>query len=252
MPRVSTASVRQSLVRRVRRGLHLLGWSRSREPVRRTRRGGKAIEVRRLHVGCGTEILEGWCNVDIQDLPGVDVVVDVTREFPFRDIEYIFSEHFIEHLGFEAAVRFLQDCLRSLRPGGVLRLTTPNLDWVWSTHYSLNAGGEEKHRQTYMLNRAFYAWGHRFLFSPQLLESLLRAVGFAQVCRQTYGESSHADLRGIERHQEYGGSPELPDLLVYEAVKAEGQPPPAEPTLDELLASAQTEFLGHLQWRLDG
>jgi len=251
MARVSTASVRQSLVQRVRRRLHLLGWSRSREPVRRARPGGDAIEVSRLHVGCGTEILEGWYNLDLQDLPGVDMVVDVTQEFPFRDVEYIFSEHFIEHLGFEAAVRFLQDCLRALRPGGVLRLTTPNLDWVWSTHYSVNDDGEEKRRQTYMLNRAFYAWGHRFLFSPQLLESLLRAVGFEETSRRAYGKSPHDALRGIERHQQYGGSPELPDLLVYEAVKGQAPRSPADPAFDELLASAQGEFLDHLEWRLD-
>ena len=36
-----------------------------------------------LHVGCGPERLDGWVNVDIQQLPSVDVVADVTQGLPF-------------------------------------------------------------------------------------------------------------------------------------------------------------------------
>jgi len=83
---------------------------------------------RRLHVGCGTEIISGWCNIDLQELPGIDLVLDVTREFPFSDADYIFCEHFIEHLRFDDGLRFLEGCWRSLTDGGVLRISTPNLD----------------------------------------------------------------------------------------------------------------------------
>ena len=63
---------------------------------RRTRGAGeRRISVDKLHVGCGTAIIPGWFNVDLQQLPGVDLALDVTREFPFVDVRYIFCEHFL-------------------------------------------------------------------------------------------------------------------------------------------------------------
>ena len=45
----------------------------------------------RLHVGCGRARLEGWVNIDMQDLPGVDVVADVTGGLEFRDCEAVYA-----------------------------------------------------------------------------------------------------------------------------------------------------------------
>src|SRR5258708_3754569 len=94
----------------------------------------------RLHIGSGRERMEGWVNVDNQALPGVDVVADVTLGLQFSNVEAIFAEHFIEHLRIDLAVGFLREAWRVLGRGGWIRLSTPNLDWVWSTHYRL--GGE--------------------------------------------------------------------------------------------------------------
>src|SRR6185295_12936038 len=85
----------------------------------------------RLHVGCGPMTLNGWVNVDNQPYPGVDYVLDVTQGLPFSNAEFIFAEHFIEHLEFDAARTFLKNCRKILRDDGTLRVSTPNLDWVW-------------------------------------------------------------------------------------------------------------------------
>lgn len=89
----------------------------------------------RLHIGCGASPIEGWVNVDIQDGAGVDRLLDVRRGLPFEDVELIFAEHFIEHLTLEESLAFLAECRRILLPEGVLRLSTPNLDWTWLSHY---------------------------------------------------------------------------------------------------------------------
>ena len=52
----------------------------------------------RLHVGCGSLILPGWINVDLESQPGVDHVLDVRRGLPFGNLRYVFAEHFLEHL----------------------------------------------------------------------------------------------------------------------------------------------------------
>ena len=99
----------------------------------------------RLHIGSGNVRLPGWTNVDAQRLPGVDVVADVTRGLDFAAAEAVFSEHFLEHLAVDDALRFLLEAHRVLMDGGWVRLTTPNLDWVWLTHYRL--AGEAAERQ---------------------------------------------------------------------------------------------------------
>ena len=88
-----------------------------------------------LHIGSGLAHLDGWLNVDLRSLPGVDIAMDVTRRFPFDGVDSIYAEHFIEHLAVDEALEFLENSWRALAPGGKIRLSTPNLEWVWLTHY---------------------------------------------------------------------------------------------------------------------
>lgn len=199
-------------------------------------------------MGCGEQVLQGWCNIDIQALPGVDLVHDVTQGFPFVDVELIFCEHFIEHLELDDGVRFLFNCYASLQPGGVMRVSTPNLDWVVLTHYRPTAEDlERKIEDAFMLNRAFHGWGHRFLYNREILDHLLRGVGFSEVAPCSYGESSQPPLRGLERHPRSEFTPDLPDVIIFEAVR--GQDKPNARALEQLLARATTSYLQYLPWR---
>ncbi len=84
--------------------------------------------MKKVHVGSGPHnLMEGWINVDIRPFKGLDRVLDVTREWPFAEVDYVYGEHFIEHLPLEGAIAFLANAGASLKRGGVLRLTTPNL-----------------------------------------------------------------------------------------------------------------------------
>lgn len=174
---------------------------------------------KKLHVGCGDSRLEGWVNVDLAPYPAVDVVQDVTKALPFSDCSYIFAEHFIEHLSLDDAGRFLALCRSALSASGVVRLTTPNLDWVWSTQYHPTTWGDSQEAvgDCLRLNRSFYGWGHRFLYNWQALDLILRAAGFAQVVPCQRNHSTHSALRDLERHETYPDEPTLPHVLVAEA-----------------------------------
>ena len=193
----------------------------------------------RLHVGAGRERLEGWVNVDIQDLPGVDVVADVTQGLDFSNVEAIYAEHFLEHLPLDAAVDFLLECHRVLAPGRWLRLSTPNLDWVWATHYPPGLSAEAKARQSLIANRAFHGWRHRFLWNREILGRALAACGFEEVRWCRYGESGQPVLAGLERHETYEDSDELPHVVIAEARKGE----PAPQALAALRQEMDREFL---------
>src|ERR1051325_1653134 len=173
----------------------------------------------RLHIGYGPVALPGWINVDILPYEGVHVLCDVRNGLPFTNVEFIFAEHFIEHLALADGLRFLKECRRVLAEDGVLRLSTPNLDWVWLTHYKPPAEmtTEEELFGCLEINRAFHGWGHQFLYNRHVLGRALRSAGFAEVTERTYGESEIAELRNLERHERHRDLVNAPSVLVIEA-----------------------------------
>lgn len=173
----------------------------------------------KLHNGSGPIVLPGWINIDSKPYPGVDRVLDVRDGLPFRAVDVMFAEHFLEHLTLAEADRFLRDCRAALGASGVLRLTTPNLDWVWATHYRPpdTLGADHALRGCLELNRAFHGWGHRFLYNFTMLAALLRHCGFRNVVACKYGESDVPALHGIERHEVSPSFGSLESLLIVEA-----------------------------------
>lgn len=196
----------------------------------------------RLHLGCGRARMEGWVNVDIQPLPGVDLVADVTQGLRFADAEAIFAEHFLEHLPLERAIAFLTESHRVLATGGWVRLSTPNLDWVWKTHYRLEGEAEEKRLAAIVLNRAFHGWRHQFLWNREMLEESLLACGFDTVRWCRYGVSELPFFQGIEKHETYADSDELQHVLIVEARKGPLRPE----RYAALRTQIEKEFLIHL------
>ncbi len=203
----------------------------------------KTESRQRLHVGCGDKHLDGWVNIDQQALPGVDEVADVTHGLKFSNAEAVYAEHFLEHLKIQDALAFFQESHRVLGEGGIFRLSTPNLDWVWSTHYRLGAEEDEKTSMAININRAFHGWEHQFLWNRQMLAAALTACGFKDLTWPRYGESQHQILRGLERHETYEDDAELPHVLIVEAVKAAPQPK----LLAQIQQRIQENFLNHMR-----
>ena len=79
----------------------------------------------RLILGCGIKPEEGAVNLDIRELPGVQVVHDLNVfPYPFKDGEFDFvkAEDVIEHI--PDAIQMVKECWRILKPGGVLWIRT--------------------------------------------------------------------------------------------------------------------------------
>jgi SAM-dependent methyltransferase len=179
-----------------------------------------------VHIGSGPAALPGWLNVDRHRYPGVDMTLDVRNGLPFRDVRFVFAEHFIEHLNLHEAMYFLRECRRVLRDEGILRVSTPNLDWVWATHYAFSDDAATAIDCCFKINRGFHAWGHQFLYNEPTLTALLHDAGFARVRQCGYGSSEYPELRGLERHERDEDHDGLSDLVILEASGTGGIPPP--------------------------
>jgi predicted SAM-dependent methyltransferase len=173
----------------------------------------------RLHVGCGPVALPQWINIDLKPSPAVDFRADVLHGIPFRSVRHIYAEHFIEHLSYGDAVRFVAACRAALLDEGVLRLSTPSLQWVIQTSYvdSPGEGEDDRLRDCFSINRAFRAWGHQFLYNLPALTALLQNAGFATVRSYTYGESDTPGLAGLEQHERDADYFKEPHIIVVEA-----------------------------------
>jgi len=85
------------------------------------------VNTRKIQIGGGTHLLEGFLNVDI--VSPADLIWDVREGMPFKDecCEFIFSEHFLEHIDYPYSVkRFVSDCYRILKPSGKVVIGVPD------------------------------------------------------------------------------------------------------------------------------
>lgn len=203
-------------------------------------------DVRKVQVGCGPKaLLDGWCNTDIRPFPGIDHVMDATEPWPFTGLTHVFGEHLLEHLEIDKAIDFLVHAGNSLARGGRLRLSTPNLAWVMRTHFTFgdDVDSERRLQDTIKLNRGFYGWGHRFLWTAEMLTGLLVSVGFEDVDLHEYGRSGDPELDGLERHGNYSVADGLPSVIIVEAARG-----PAPIARNEAIdAWIEHDFLRHVR-----
>ena len=189
----------------------------------------------RLHVGCGSVHLDGWVNIDRFPSPVADFTYDIRYGIPVHDAGYIYAEHFLEHLDYAEGMKFLRDCRAALGSSGILRLSTPNLDWVYRTQYHPNewATDHDAVRDCFWMNKAFRAWGHQFLYNLPALRAALQEAGFETIEPCAFRESRHEALRGLEQHETWQDLPDLPHVLI---VEASGRSTTSEVKLNDLAA----------------
>ncbi len=81
---------------------------------------------KKLHLGCGRKILEGFVNLDMLKLSGVDVVWDLNRKpYPFKNdyFEEVFCSHVLEHVNDLFVV--MGELSRICRKGASINVVAP-------------------------------------------------------------------------------------------------------------------------------
>jgi predicted SAM-dependent methyltransferase len=183
---------------------------------RRVRRRLAALKDCRVNIGCGPMPTPGWINLDVLPFPNV-YYWDCRRGLPFLDnaVAAIYSEHSFEHLDLETEAKpYLQECLRVLRPGGVLRLVVPDAGAYlqiygksWESFAKMRPL-ERNHQnwrdrwsphtfstQMEFINFVFRQdYEHKFVYDEETLLLFLRTAGFSKAIRQSYGVSADPEM----------------------------------------------------------
>jgi predicted SAM-dependent methyltransferase len=182
----------------------------------------KSSAVRKLQLGAGGNDPPGWLNTDIE--PGSqEIYLDATGRFPFPDgsFQYVFAEHVIEHIPWEAGVAMLTECYRVLAPGGKVRIVTPNL----LRFIRLLTGQADFESQrfidaklrlhrwpttpvpaAYIFNRQVREWGHQFLYDSATLRKSFELAGFKQITEYDVGRKTDPVFQEAERRTRQEGS----------------------------------------------
>lgn len=181
--------------------------------------------AKRLMLGAGSNAHPGWLASDLRPSRADVVYLDATVPFPLpsQSFDFVFSEHMIEHIPWSSGRFMLEECRRVLKPGGVLRISTPDLafilslygreddeareyvDWVMGAFMP----DQEQRAPHFVINNAFRAWGHQFLYDRALLTRTLGDVGFAEIRECSIGESERPELRRLEAHGQAVGNPRM-------------------------------------------
>src|SRR6266850_3305177 len=199
-----------------------------------------ASRPRKLQLGSGANLLAGWLNSDSEPAHEGVVLVDARRRLPFDDstFDYVFCEHMIEHIEYLEGRAMHGECFRILRPGGWIRIATPDLRFLvelyspqksdlqrryisWATETFISGIGNPE--DVFVINNFFRAWGHKFIYDFKALSGAMRDVGFERMRSRKVAESDDAELCNLESHgvripEEFNRL----ETLVVEAMKARG------------------------------
>jgi predicted SAM-dependent methyltransferase len=177
--------------------LHQAGKRRARNLV-----GGEDLK---LHFGCGSTIKAGFINIDLGDKADLRLDVREPIPFPANSCSMVYSEHFLEHLGYpDEAIFFLSECSRVLRPGGLFSVGVPDAEWPLRAYagdpyytdwfqYVIEHGYPKSQWITTKMECVNYSFRqgeeHKFAYDFETLKRALEMVGLGDVRRREFNPS---------------------------------------------------------------
>lgn len=175
----------------------------------------KSQKIRKLHIGCGENILKGWLNSDYHPISTQVLRLDATKPFPFKndEFDYVFSEHLIEHITYPQGLQMLAECYRILKSSGKLRVATPDLLFLIELYRSDKSELQKEYikcdtdknikyapcyEDTFVINNLMRNWGHKFIYDEKTLRYSLEKVGFTRISKYELSDSDNEELRNLE------------------------------------------------------
>jgi predicted SAM-dependent methyltransferase len=164
----------------------------SKRKISRLLASGEPI---RLNLGSGPRKIPGWVNIDILGM-NPDLIWDLRRGVPFPDgsAQGVFLEHVLEHFPLADVFGILEESVRVVAPGGIIRVGVPDFGRYLESY----AGDGEfierlrpgRPTPLLALSEVALRHGHRSVWDGQTLERVLAEAGLEDVRVCKWGEST--------------------------------------------------------------
>jgi predicted SAM-dependent methyltransferase len=169
----------------------------------------------KLLLGSAAAVRPGWINTDIGWR--TTLYLDATRPWPMPpgSVSHVYGDNVIEHFTLDAARVALRHARTALAPGGVVRLTTPDVEGTARLYLERSDLGRrhlDRHREhgyavaypVDLLRVTFATGGHHLgqMWDEESLSAELLAAGFDDVRRCEMNESDDPELRDLEHRED--------------------------------------------------
>ena len=170
-----------------------------------------------LEVG-GITPRDGWFLVNIN--ARAPHYMDGTKHWLFEDgsLSHVYADNMIEHVSLEGARRFFSEAFRCLRPGGRIRIATPDIRAHVELYCSAGDVVRSDLAQVYrdlgvliehkvdMVRTPVGEFGHHrgYVYDFEALDDELQRAGFLPAVRQPLQVSDDPMLCGLEQRPEHG------------------------------------------------
>jgi predicted SAM-dependent methyltransferase len=147
----------------------------------------------KLNLGCGTDIKEGFLNIDIRTLEGVGLVMDVSNldsHFTDDSVDEIDAYDVLEHFSFTRTTDILKNWISKLKSGGKIIVRVPDLQKILTELTTSKLPIFEAQRLVY----GGQDYPHNFHcagFTQGMLEGLLLGCGCTQIIQVVKEPDSH-------------------------------------------------------------
>ena len=149
-------------------------------------------EPRYLHIGCGDNLLpKPFENLDGRELEGIDYISPATKlRFDDDIFDLVYASHVLEHFKKDETQDVINEWVRVLKPGGIIRLSVPSIEQLIKIYQKTNdlesIIGPLMGGQTYDFNFHYNA------FNTKSLTAYLESAGCEAVHPWNYKRTSHS------------------------------------------------------------
>ena len=187
----------------------------------------------KINLGCGLRVAQGWLNIDgslnamfaswpnwihkiLYRLSGarqyytLEEYCDKLENHQFLNhnlalslplhentLDFIYSSHFFEHLFKDDAANLLKACAQALKPGGIIRISIPDLAYAVSL-YGQGKKTEMLEDYFFAVNRGSYLSRHKYMYDFDLIKAVLKQAGFSDVTRCEYQQGKTPDVEMLD------------------------------------------------------
>jgi SAM-dependent methyltransferase len=209
--------------------------------VKRNRKVMPSLDARdgfvKVNLGCGLRVASGWLNIDgslnamIASWPNwthrlvyrfsgahnyysldeycgtlenhAFLYHDLSLSLPLyeQSVDFIYSSHFFEHLFKDDAVVLLNCCARALKPGGIIRISIPDLAYAVSL-YDLGRKKEMLDDYFFVEGKGSYLARHKYMYDFELIKEALEQAGFSNITRCEHQQGKTPDIKVLDVYPE--------------------------------------------------